>query len=147
MTEKKKRTKVVRKETPLERAKKVIALIADGMSYRQAREEQNIGNSKFFELLESDAQLKEQYARAREKRGETFIDKIEDIEAMLIAGQIDPAAARVLIDAEKWKAAKFYPKMYGDKQQVDVNVTNFSLFEKAAEERAKIYENQSKDPA
>jgi hypothetical protein len=32
-------------------------------------------------------------------------------------GKYDPSTARVLIDTLKWKAAKYYPKMYGDKVQ------------------------------
>ena len=31
--------------------------------------------------------------------------------------EIDPASANVLIQTLKWKAAKYYPKMFGDKVQ------------------------------
>ena len=49
-----------------------------------------------------------------------FIDKIEEFQQQLLLKEIDPATARVLIDTEKWKACKFYPKMYGDKQEVSL---------------------------
>lgn len=140
-----KKDKITKRDTTKERAKRVIALIADGMGCASARRKVGIGNSKFYEVVSGDAELRDKYARAKEARTETFIDRIEAIEDLVSAGNIDPAAAKVIIDAEKWKAAKFYPKMFGDKQQVDMTVQSFDLFTKAVEERAKQYEDQSKD--
>lgn len=137
--------KKIKRDCVKERVKRVIALVADGMGCANARKKVGIGNSKFYEIVDGDPELKDKYAHAREARGETFIDKIETIEEMVASGEIDPAAARVIIDAQKWKASKFYPKMYGDKQQVDMTVQSFDLFTKAVEERAKQYEDQSKD--
>ena len=34
------------------------------------------------------------------------------------AASTSAPTARVLIDTEKWKACKFYPKMYGDRQEL-----------------------------
>lgn len=52
-----------------------------------------------------------EYARAREAQAEHMDGMILDVAAK--AGE-DPQAARVKIDAYKWRAAKLYPKKFGD---------------------------------
>ena len=52
-----------------------------------------------------------EYARAREAQAEHMDGKILD--AAAAAGD-DPQAARVKIDAYKWRAAKLSPKRYGE---------------------------------
>jgi hypothetical protein len=49
-------------------------------------------------------------------------DKAESVDAQMDEiwdgcknGLYDPATARLLIDTLKWKAGKYYPKMFGDK--------------------------------
>ena len=39
---------------------------------------------------------------------ESVYDKVK-------SGEIDASTGRLLIDTLKWKAAKYYPKMFGDK--------------------------------
>lgn len=54
------------------------------------------------------------YARAREDQGDTNADEIADVRAKVASGELDPAAARVIIDALKWEAGKRKAKVYGD---------------------------------
>ena len=54
------------------------------------------------------------YARAREHRADARADAIDDYMELLKAGKLDPHAARVLIDAEKWQAGKENAKRYSD---------------------------------
>jgi hypothetical protein len=42
-------------------------------------------------------------------------------------GTYDPSTANVLIQTLKWKAAKYYPKMFGDKVQNEVTVMNIPV--------------------
>jgi hypothetical protein len=65
-------------------------------------------------------ELSNLYTQSNQDRGEIKDAEIEDYKQMLLSGAIDPATARVLIDTVKWQAAKYYPKMFGDKSQVDV---------------------------
>lgn len=58
-----------------------------------------------------DADFGTEYARAREAQAEFMDDKITTAADMAGA---DPQAARVKIDAYKWRAAKLAPKKYGD---------------------------------
>ena len=57
----------------------------------------------------------EQYARAKVDSGDSDADKIEEIAEKVLGGELEPAAARVAIDAYKWTAGKKRPKKYGDK--------------------------------
>jgi hypothetical protein len=63
----------------------------------------------------------EKLERARQHRALARADKIDDYVAQLAAGKLDPNAARVMIDAEKWQASKELPKRYGDKITTEVS--------------------------
>lgn len=66
------------------------------------------------------AEFAERYAQAREDRGLNYGDKIGDLVDKVLSGEYPPDVARVAIDALKWTAARLAPKVYGDKQQVEV---------------------------
>lgn len=100
---------------------KIFDDIANGYSLRRACEEQKVSCKTFYEKLDADDDLKKQYTICRNHRGDNCISNIEKYKAMLVAKEIDPATARVLIDTEKWEACKFYPKMFGDKQEVELS--------------------------
>jgi hypothetical protein len=77
-----------------------------------------------------DKELADNYARARALRADARADRIDEITTMIINGELDPQAARVIIDAEKWLAGKEQPKKYGDKifqeHSGSVNVTTLT---------------------
>ena len=60
------------------------------------------------------------YARAREESAHASADLIKELARRVAAGDLDANAARVAIDAEKWAAGRRKPKVYGDRQIVDV---------------------------
>lgn len=55
------------------------------------------------------------YTRSIQDKSESVDEEIDHIYDEIKAGNIEPAAGRILIDTLKWKAAKYYPKMFGDK--------------------------------
>jgi len=57
------------------------------------------------------AELREQYARARELQAEHYVGEILEIADTTD----DPQKARLQVDARKWVASKLLPKVYGDK--------------------------------
>ncbi len=59
--------------------------------------------------------------RAREASGELAAEDLDDINAKLLAGDLDPAAARVISSNKQWKASKLASKTYGDKSKVEVS--------------------------
>lgn len=59
------------------------------------------------------------YTRSIQDKAEMIIWEINQTMQDLKKGLIDSASARVIIDTYKWMAAKFYPKMFGDKLDID----------------------------
>lgn len=86
------------------------------------------------------------YACAREDMADHDADKIADVAVAVSKGLMDPAAARVAIDAYKWSAGKRRPKRYGDKLEIEqtsnvavthtLDVSNLTLEELDVLERA-----------
>lgn len=61
----------------------------------------------------------EAYARARHRSGEASESRIQAIMDDARAGKIDANTARVLIDGEKWLAAKRAPRTHSDRVEVE----------------------------
>ncbi|HYD91927.1 MAG TPA: hypothetical protein VEA37_10630, partial [Flavobacterium sp.] len=55
------------------------------------------------------------YTRSIQDKAESVDEEIDQIMSEIKAKDIDPATGRLLIDTLKWKAAKYYPKMFGEK--------------------------------
>jgi len=67
------------------------------------------------------AELSAMYVKAQQDKSEACLKEIDDVQQMLKNKEIDPATANVLTQTQKWKASKFYPKMYGTKNDVMEN--------------------------
>ncbi len=61
------------------------------------------------------------YAHAREMGADHEFDRIEEIEQRLEREEIDPHAARVLIDSIKWRLSKKLPRIYGERSHLEVS--------------------------
>jgi len=64
------------------------------------------------------------YARAIEARAMAHADEISDLTRRVVLGEVPPDVARVALDGLKWTASRLLPKVYGDRQSVDVAVTH-----------------------
>jgi hypothetical protein len=73
----------------------------------------------FRSWKESNDELLTLYTRSVQTKAEAVDSQIDDTIKELRSGKIDPATARVIIDTLKWKASKYYPKMFGT-QQIDI---------------------------
>jgi len=60
------------------------------------------------------------YVNSVSDKAEVLISRMSEIEKKLEDDKISPSAANVLIQSIKWKLAKFYPKMYGEKSELDI---------------------------
>jgi hypothetical protein len=69
---------------------------------------------------EENPEFRTMYARAKTRRGEYYAEKINQVRDDVEKGKLGASEGRVIIDTLKWQAAKFYPKMFNDKQEVDV---------------------------
>lgn len=61
------------------------------------------------------------YVKTMQDKAESEMEDIDRVYDMLKNGEIEPSVANVLIQTNKWKAAKFYPKMFGDKIQQELS--------------------------
>ena len=77
------------------------------------------------------AAFADRYARARERQADVLFDELDEIARRCVDGEIEPQAARVLVDTTKWRLAKMRPRVYGDRLEIDATVTqrNQSLAE------------------
>ena len=95
--------------------------------------------------------LSGRYAAAHEGRAVMHVQKIEGLLEELERGGIDSDVAKVSIDARKWLATKYYPRMFGERQQIDVKTTDMTkvyveqlkLVMKSQEERMRVIEGVS----
>ena len=69
--------------------------------------------------LAAETDFAEKYARARKARAYHRVDHIDSVVEEMRAGRLDPAAARVAIDAIKWQASKENSGIFGDKLEVE----------------------------
>src|SRR5690606_19946676 len=63
------------------------------------------------------------YVKAIQDKAESVDFSIDEIMEGLKKNLYDASTANVLIQTLKWKAAKYYPKMFGDRVQNDVTIT------------------------
>ncbi len=74
-------------------------------------------------LLQKET-LRTKYAHAIEARALAQADEIADLTRRVVRGEVPPDVARVALDGLKWTASRLLPKIYGDRQSVDVAVTH-----------------------
>lgn len=100
---------------------KICSLIAMGKSLNSICGEDDEENSKFpsrqtvYSWFTKHQDFLDNYARAKNDSADADSDKIAAITEDVIAGKVEPRAARVAIDALKWMAGKKRPKKYGDR--------------------------------
>ena len=144
------KTKATKKKTKAKRGRPTIysqrlvsdicTKLAEGKSLRSICIAENMPvMSAVFRWLTQYPDFKEHYIRAREAQADAIADEILDIaddgsnDWMERTGlDQEPAwvqngeairRSQVRIDARKWLAGKMAPKVYGDKTQIDANVT------------------------
>lgn len=86
--------------------------ISAGESLRSICQEAGMPDkSTVLEWLDVDTVLSDQYARARQKQADHYVDEVVEIADTCE----DAIKARLQIDTRKWAAGKLFPKKYNDK--------------------------------
>lgn len=67
------------------------------------------------------------YTRSIQDKSEMLMFEINQTMTDVKNGTLDASQGRLIIDTYKWLAGKFYPKMYGDKQQIDHTTNGESI--------------------
>lgn len=99
---------------------KVCEMIALGKTVRQIDKTPGMPAIRtLYTWLEKYPEFKQRYTRARELSGQASECNVVDIIEKVDGGQLDSNSARVMLDAEKWLAAKRAPRTHGDKQTLE----------------------------
>lgn len=67
--------------------------------------------------------LRTLYINSVQDKAEALENELDDLRNMLLTKEIDPATYNTICQTIKWKMAKFYPKMFGERQFVEQDVT------------------------
>lgn len=93
-------------------AERVLDGLAEGKSLVEVCKDPDLPSVRtVMQWAADNDEFSQRYVRAREAQAEVMDDKIL---AAADKAKEDPQAARVQIDAYKWRAAKLAPKKYGD---------------------------------
>ncbi len=103
-------------------AEQICSRLTCGASVRSICDDDDMpSDTTVFRWLASIPAFREQYARARETRGDARFERIDDVVQDMRNGVIDSNQARVEIDAIKWQCGKEAPKRYGDKLTAELS--------------------------
>jgi len=123
-------------EYNFELCKEILELVAKGMNIITALESDERFPSWpcFREWKFNNDELDTLYLRAIRDKAQATDQQIDQIMQEVKSGIIDDRVAKVLIDTLKWKAAKYYPKMFGehvdltsDQKPLSVNISDAEL--------------------
>ena len=76
-----------------------------------------------LEWLSQNDDFRTKYARAREDQADTMDDRILEVADNVESGKLAPDAARVMLGALQWRAAKLKPKKYGERLDIEQSTT------------------------
>lgn len=99
----------------------VIARLADGLTLKQSCKKSKFSYTNIIRRIGDNPALKQLHARARE---EYVRSRVQDMHDIAKNPKIEPARARLMMDAIKWEAARVLPKEFGDRVQQEVIITN-----------------------
>ena len=93
----------------------------DGRSARSVGKDEDMPSYEaFYKMKKKDGTLQAMYNDAVEARATAIDDKIDEVLEGVRNGEIDYQAGRLEIDVQKWRMAKFFPRLYGDNQKLEV---------------------------
>ena len=68
----------------------------------------------------NNEELRTLYVNSQQDKAIALEDEIDDLRALLLAGRIDYKAYNALVNTLKWKMAKMYAKLFGDKIETTI---------------------------
>lgn len=111
--------------------------IAHGGILTQILQQPNMPNMpQWHAYLASHPHDQARYKMARECYAATLVDQAHELRAKVLAGEVPPNAAKVVLKSLEWQASKEYSRIYGDKLQVEQTDTRPKLTD--AEIKAKL---------
>lgn len=105
--------------------KEILSRLEEGESLLSICKDAHLPNrSTWVDWIEKDPNLYQQYTRARCIQADRILDDIAEIEISTLKGEVDPIAARTVLNSKQWRAMKMAPKYYGDRTQTVVTGPN-----------------------
>lgn len=68
--------------------------------------------------------------------------EMDDLRDQLLKGKIDASTYNTIVQTLKWKAAKFYPKVFGDNKQIDVNLDDKRMTPEERDKKIQALKNK-----
>jgi hypothetical protein len=99
----------------------ILMMLGDGLTLMQACKKAKRSYSNVVRRISASSELKQLHAMGREEYMRAQVQKMHDIAKN---PRIEPARARLMMDAIKWEAARVLPKEFGDRVQQEVIITN-----------------------
>jgi len=121
-------------EYSFELCREICEKVADGKNVKKVlkEKEQYPHFATWCRWKNEHKELSDLYTHSMQNKAESMDEAIDDVMLMVRQGEIEHAAGRVLIDTLKWKAAKYYPKMFGENKQIEITETLLSEGERLA---------------
>lgn len=89
-----------------------------------SKDEDMPDHATIWRWIHAEDDFRDRYARAIQSRAIHHAEEISETIQQVKRGEIPPDVGRVTIDGMKWVASRLLPKVYGDKQIVEANVTH-----------------------
>lgn len=77
--------------------------------------------STFRRWKRENEELRTLYVNSQQDKAEALEKEMDYYRGMLLAKEIDASTYNTLVQTLKWKMAKFYPKVFGDKTDITTN--------------------------
>ena len=107
-----------------EKAGYILEQISEGRSLRSICAEQGMpSRPTVCRWLRDNTTFRNHYARARDYQADVYFEEIEEIASRKFDTMMELGAAKLRIDALKWMAGKLRPKVYGDYQRSEREVS------------------------
>jgi len=105
----------------LKLATEICEQVADGMNIKTVLQSDYKYPSfpTWCKWKRENTELLNLYVNSIADKSESVDQEIDNTIKALKNGKLEPSEANVIIQTLKWKAAKYYPKMFGDNKQID----------------------------
>ena len=120
----------------------------DGRSARDVGTDEDLPSYEaFYNLMMKDEVVRDKYYLAQESRATAIDENIERTLERVERGELEYNQGRLRIDTEKWRMAKFFPRLYGEQtQRIEVEhkasfIDELKKVQLVVEERKKLKAN------
>lgn len=106
-------------EYDFELCKVICDELADGDNIKSILKQSGYPDWTTFRRWKNEnEELRTLYVSSQQDKGIVLESRLDELEDDLLAEKIDNRTYNVLVQTIKWKMAKFYPKLFGDKMDV-----------------------------